>query len=214
MNNEIKDIVDYLEIKEKKKELENNRDRIFKLKCDMSKMTFDRKVGIYAYYLDEIHYLVELIKNGNEKYRKKYFDKIRNINSIIKDMCEDPDIIKYNELRDEYYDLLFNNEYYETINIGLKEELSKLELPLIYVEQSHFDFDKHIITGKGLNPKDENDAIYVEPIYKMESIRDYRHFYNRVNFKYLEGLCEDYSFDLKGKNLGKVRIRNLKRRDL
>jgi hypothetical protein len=214
MNSEIKDIVDYLGIREKKKQLDEGKERLFKLKCEMSRMTFDRKVGLYVYYLDEIHYLVELIKDCDSEKREKYFEKLRELDKKLSSQQNDPDIIKYNELRDEYLKLLFNNDYFTTVNIGLREELSSLDLPPIYVEQSHFDHDKHIITKEPLKAIDENDAIYVDPLFDLESIRNYRHFYNKTSFKYLEGLCNDYSFDLKGKDLGKVRIRTLRKGDI
>ena len=210
MNSDIKDIVYSLDIPNKKKKLEYNKERLFKVKCEMSRMTFDRKVGLYAFYLDEMHYLIGLLETDGVN-RDKYLSKLKELDEKLKPYNSDPDIKRYNELRDEYYRILYDHDYFFTVNIGLREELSKIELPKIYVEQSHFDFDKNIVDKSPLAPLDENSSTFVEPLYYMESIRDYRHFYNKTSFKYLEQLCEDFSFDLESKDLGKVRIRRLRK---
>ncbi len=212
MNKDIKYVVESLEIPQLKKELQEDRKRLFELKCEMSRLTFDRNVGLYAYYVDEIDYLITKLENNTPEKVKEIVSQIKQLEFQAMQMTSCPGVNEYSMLRDEYYELLLKNDYYLAINIGLRERLPQfVEMPKIYVEQSHFDFDKHIIDGSPLKPVDENSSIVVDPLYYMESLRDYRHFYNKVSFKYLEQLCEDYSFDLEGKKLGKVRIRGLKK---
>ena len=96
------------------------------------------------------------------------------------------------------------------VNIDLRRELSRIDTPNIFIAQSEYDFDKHIIDGSPLISSimlNEKDITIVSPIYEMESNRDFRHFYNKTSFKYLEGVCEDYSLDLEGKKLGKIKIK-------
>ena len=212
MNKDIKYVVESLEIPQLKKELQEDRKRLFELKCEMSRLTFDRNVGLYAYYVDEIDYLITKLENNTPEKVKEIMSQIKQLEFQAMQLTSCPGVSEYSMLRDEYYELLLKNDYYLAINIGLRERLPQfVEMPKIYVEQSHFDFDKHIIDGSPLKPVDENSSIVVDPLYYMESLRDYRHFYNKVSFKYLEQLCEDYSFDLEGKKLGKVRIRGLKK---
>ncbi len=212
MNKDIKYVVESLEIPQLKKQLQEDRKRLFELKCEMSRLTFDRNVGLYAYYVDEMDYLITKLENNTPEKVKEIMSQIKQLEFQAMQLTSYPGVCEYSALRDEYYELLLKNDYYLAINMGLRERLPHfVEMPKIYIEQSHFDFDKHIIDGSPLKPIDENDAIVIDPTYYMESLRDYRHFYNKVSFKYLEQLCEDYSFDLEGKRLGKVRIRGLKK---
>ena len=69
---------------------------------------------------------------------------------------------------------------------------------------------KNIISKKSLNQEYNKREIYlISPIYNMDSFRDFRHFYNKTSFHYLESLCEDYSFDINNKNLGKIKVRKI-----
>ncbi len=212
MNKDIKYVVDYLEIPRLKKEKEEREKRLFFLNREMAKLTFNRNVALYAFYTDEIDYLILKQKSCSKEESKKIKDKIIDLNNKALKLTIYPQVREYFLLRDEYYKLLLKKDYFIVVNYNLREELPRfVELPPIYVEQSHFEADKHIIDKTPLNPDDEEKSILVDPLYYMESIRDYRHFYNKVSFHYLEQLCEDYSFDLQGKDLGKVHIRGLKK---
>ena len=210
MNSDIKDIVESLKIHEKKEELKNKKEKLYNLSSEMSRMTFNRTVGLYAFYTDEINYLTSKIDDNN---REDSLNKIKEYNEKGLKLLENEDVRKYASLRDEYYNTMFDKEtglrfdsdYNLTINKCLRKELTALDLPNIFVKQSRFDYDKNIVNPYVFYDEfDNNSSEFVFPVYEMESCRDFRHFYNRVSFRYLEELCNDYSFDLEGKNIGKV----------
>ena len=204
---EIKNIVKSLNIEEKKKELLISRKKLFNLKVQMSKLTFDRTVGLYGYYLDEMMYLILKSKNSSNT---DIFNKIKKLETKAKELEIYDSVKEYGALRDEYFKTLDDSDYYKTINIDLREKLSELEIPNIYIEQSKYDYDKNIISKKALNEEYNKREIYlISPIYSIDSFRDFRHFYNKTSFHYLESLCEDYSFDINNKNLGKIKVRKI-----
>lgn len=214
MDNEIREIVERLKIKEYKEGYLNNQERLFKLERLMSTMTFDREVGLYAFYMDEINYLIKELVDSEPFDREKICEKINALEIKANELEKKSKVQDYIMLRKQYFNISFNNKYYDNyfklINITLREELSKLKKNDIYIAQSKYDYDKNIIDSSSLTfDKLEKGTILIEPVYDMESFRDFRHFYNKTSFKYLEELTEDYSFDLDGKNLGKVKIRKL-----
>ena len=195
MNTDIKYIVNALDIHSKKNELLENRKKIFYITCKMSKLTFDRTVGLYAYYLDEIEYL-SLSNNLTN------LNKIKDLELKISKLPKNKGIDEYKNLKYEYYKLLQNNAYFIAINIDLRNKLSELEIPNIYIKQH--ECNKNIINGECNYC---NDDILISPINEMESNKEFRHFYNKTSFHYLEQLCDDCSFDLNSKDLGKIKIK-------
>ncbi len=205
MNNQIKDIVLSLQINEKRQELLKNRDMLIHLRYLMSQLTFNRTVGLYAFYLDEIEYLMQKYKKG-----EAVLPKIKEIDEKALALQDNEEVKKYMLLRDEYYRILFDNDYFLTVNIGLREELSKIGVPNIYIRQHELDYDKNIVDQSPLKEEySKRDLTIVSPVYDMQSFRDYRHFYNKTSFKYLEELSRDYSYDLEGKRIGKVLIKKV-----
>ena len=195
MNQEIKDIVDKCNITEKRIELENNKVRMFFLDREMAKMKFNRTIGLYAYKLDELEWLMS---KGDFDY--KLYEEIKN-------MEEKEDILIYKMLRDEFYRLkATKGEYEKAINVDLRLALMSIELPSIYIEQK--DGYKNII-----NPYYEvelkNNSYIISPVYNVCSNRIYRHFYNKTSFHYLEELSNDYNYELKNKKIGKIKIKKM-----
>ena len=82
MKNEVKEISEKLRIKELKSELLNNRERIFKIRCMMSRLTFNRTVGLYASYLDEIDY--EILSDDVAKILDNMIKKQDYLKVILK----------------------------------------------------------------------------------------------------------------------------------
>ena len=212
MNNEVKEIVNSLGINEVKEELKDNREKAFKLKCLMSRMTFDRSVGLYAFYNDKSICLAEESVTVDDNKKEEIYRELEDLEKKMKELEKHPKVLEYKKAFSEYYYLLSNEfEYYTLVNIDLRRELSKIKTPNIFVAQPDFNFDKHIIDSSPLLSSimvNERDIRIIEPVYKMESNRDFRHFYNKTSFKYLEGVCEDYDLDLGDKKLGKVRVKS------
>ena len=203
MDNEIKRIVDRCKIHEKKEQLKNDRLKIYQNERDMSKMTFDRKVGLYAYNLDKYLLILEDYVNNNKPELKS---KVEELTEYLVDYEKDPDILKYVNLRVENSNLMNRlDEYYKAVNIDLRNELSVIRTPDIYVYIG--DCYEHIILPSIYAYEDNYRDYSIYPNNYIYSKRDFRHFYNKTSFHYLEELSQDYSFDLEGKNLGKVLIK-------
>ena len=201
MSNDLKYVVDLLKIHEKKEKLVKERERLFDIKRQMSKMTFNRNVGLYGFFMDEMDYLMSEL-NTTDDNRNEIIGKIRDLRDKTAILLEDEEVKRYAKIRDEYYHLLFDNDYFITVNCDLRRFLTVIGVPNIYVSQGE---DTKNIVYKNLKNTDKHYYL-ISPVYDMESLRDFRHFYNKVSFRYLEELCDDYSYRLDGKKLGKVKI--------
>lgn len=201
MDNNIRKIVEECRVKEKKEELIKNRQTMFELDRLMAKLTFNREVAMYAFNIDK-YYLLEQDEKKNKKEMEIIASKLLELEKLDR-------VLEYKKVREQFEILgYFKDEYYKSVNINLRRELSRLELPNIYIEQSEFDYDKHIIDKSPLEKEyEKKDLIMVCPVYDMKSIRDFRHFYNKTSFHYLEQLSEDCSFDVENKSLGKILIK-------
>ena len=199
--NKIKEIVDYCDINKKREKAEHNRIIIPHIKRLMSDLCFYKDVYNYVncrnrlqnedLYLDEKRYILEeLEKLKKDKYVKEYIELEKHCNTL------------FNEITD----------YYRTIQESLRHELLCLEVPDIYVLQKPISLDgvkkvRHIIDSNDtLSYKGNYNETLIMPNDMKTSIRKNRHFYNQVSFRYLEALCDDYSFDLDNKDIGKVKI--------
>ena len=205
MNN-IKSIVEDLNIKSIKEECENKKSLLFKKEREASKLTFNKDVGLYKYYLDEYKYLLNRL-NEAKYYNKGIIElKLETILNKLYNLYGNKDIDNYKKLIKEIdYIKDSLNEYNKVININLRDILLFEELPNIYVSIEDNKY-KHIINSSLIKDNiDKNDTI-IYSYYDIKSNRDYRHFYNRVSYNYLEELTNDYSLELKNKRLGKVRI--------
>ena len=199
MNKNVKDLVDYYEIDEKRDRLSHNKLLILRLNKDMSDLKLNRNVSMYAYDLDKLKYCDD-------------FEK-----SIIKEemriLERDKDVILYKELLIHVHRLENEiKEYYKTINIDLREGLMDLDYPDIFVNQGYVDstrtdkFARNVIIPGSLIIFDECDEKLIDSYRELNSKRRKRHFYNQVSFRYLEELSKDCSFGLEGKNLGNVKV--------
>ena len=208
MDKNIKEVVEGLHIPFLRNELQENREELFKLERTMSNMTLDHSVGLYAYNLDKINYLLEIMEYSVDK--NLIYDNLKEIEVKVKELEKNPKVQEYKKVYKKHRCLKSTlHNYYQVINIDLRESLANnLELPNIYVEQHYYDYYnyyKHIITKDILVPEivmGNMDYTLISPTHDMDSFRDFRHFYNRISYKYLEALTMDYSFDLEGKKLG------------
>ena len=195
MDSNIKEIVELCGVREKKEKLIKDRQRMFELDRLMSKATFDRNAGMYAFTLDKYYDLEQ-----NEKENKKELERLA---SNLFDLEKLDVVLQYKKLREEYEILgYFQDDYYKCVNIDLRTALQEYKDPFIYVYQK--DKFKNIISKE-----EYSDVVgsVIYPFYDMKSMRNFRHLYNKLSFKYLEELSQDYSFDLEGKKLGKMMIK-------
>ncbi len=199
MNN-IKEIVKYYEIEEKRERVFHNNLLILQIKKMMSDLSLYHNVSRYIYDLDKIKYCDE-------------FEKSMLLNEIDF-LKKDEHVIIYIELK-KHIDRLEEEikEYYKTIQVDLRRELISLNTPDIFVNQDYIDdkkdmkFARHIISPSSLLVYDDDYSETMISSYKdLKSKRSKRHFYNQVSFRYLEELSKDYNYDLDGKYLGNVKI--------
>ena len=204
MKKDIKMIVEELQIPYLRKRFEDAKQTIFYLQSEMSSLTLDHLVGTYAHRLDEMCDIIqelEISKDSEKKILLK--QKLLLLDCKNKSIESNEKIQKYLSLRNKYFYLLSqNHDYYKAIQIDFKHALLDTDIPDIYVYQGENKHSKHIISGE----TKEHDAL-IYPFYDLESNRDFRHFYNQVHFRYLEGITKTNSFDLDKNDLGNVKIK-------
>ena len=197
MNYELKNLIISSGLKDEKQKLQSYRDEIFNNERRMSELTFDRRVGLYAYSFEKYLCLM-MNEESDEKEINKLLDTMNSLEEI-------EGVQEYLRLRgkNDLLKIKIDN-YFRDVNIGFRRKLSDLELPSIYV----YGKDKfiHIIESeKELSIPKSNDTL-VYPYYNLTSLRDLRHFYNKLSFHYLDSMIDDYSFDIKSKKLGKIKV--------
>ena len=203
MSQEIQKLVDTLELKQKKEQMIRDQKRIFRVKSIMSQLTFDIEVAKYAALLDDSEYYSAFIKRGKgtDKQLREAHEYLKIVNArigITKLTSKKADYLRY---RQEYQKLTRRHPYYWTLQRSFRVGLMNIGTPAIFVEQKEQDINI-------VNPNEvrESTATVVTPPYDMDSTRDYRHFYNRTSFRYLDSLVEDPTYELEGKNIGKVKV--------
>ena len=197
----IKEIIESLEIPEKKKAFNERRELISRIKFTMSELEKNRMVALYAYNLENIPLEQDEIK------RKK----LALANAML--LHREPDVETYESLRKDLTKTdTVAEEYYKSIQKDLREELLDLKLPEIYIYQGLLDVGnfvvcRHIIVPNTIQTVESDKEVerVIYPIKPMESKNKLNGFYNRTSFRYLEAMTEDYSFSLEGKNLGRIK---------
>ncbi len=199
----LKAIIDSLNIPEKKKAFNKRNAIILNIKYSMSQLALNNMVARYAYNLDTISF-------GNDEMIIK---NAALANAIL--LKREPEVQAYESLRRELIKLEEqSNEYYKSIQLGLRDALLDQKLPDIYVYQGLLGTDnmklcRHIIIPGRYHTYDEPSEVgtIIYPVKDKESNRKLRHFYSNVSFKYLDTLVDDGSYDLEGKRLGRVLIK-------
>ncbi|MBR4177885.1 MAG: hypothetical protein IKR57_00885 [Bacilli bacterium] len=195
MDSYIRDIVRECKVHEKKAELIRNKKTMFELDRYMAKLTFDREVGLYAFNIDK-YYDLEEDRKKNKKELELIASKLLELERLDK-------VLEYKKAREQFEILgYYKDEYFKSVNIYLRNALTEYKDPFVYIAQSN--------GFKNIISKENNEEVFgtvIYPIYDMKSIRDFRHFYNKTSFHYLEELSEDYSFDVEGKKLGKILVK-------
>ena len=190
--NTIEGIIKDNKILEKKEKILKNKQEITRLKKQMSDLTINRNVAIYAYAVQKVN----------------LSEEVHSYMEIMKQVSEDPIVQEYKKLQKELMKLEEEiADYYYFIQINLREKLEKLENPNIYTYYGFLDDDpviRNIIDAEIIDYDEDNTIIMPEKEFK--SNRKIRHFYNKISFKYLEALAKDNSFEVEGKDLGKVKV--------
>ena len=203
MQKRIKSLVYDLDIDYKRDLVSENKTKIFDKEREMSKLTFDINVGRYAFNLDEYFYYLDMLKKIKDGKRKeKVAKKLDEIYHELMKTPNDKGIEKYKKLRDEI-SLLKDEyrDYYKTINIDFRECLSGLYCPEIFVFQGDITSDlkyyRNIVdSNQFYGCYGQLDEIIIYPNSELNSHRDYKHFYNKISFKYLEDVSKNLDFDL------------------
>ena len=209
--NKIKRIVKRLDIPEQRKEYLNNKKYIEEMLRAMEELNGFEEVQQYIFLLHECDTKLAEIKTASYGEIRRLSVIIHKLQDEIKKIEGNKLVSEYKMYRDTYYELKQRNSmYYKTINVGLRQELSFLKLPEIYVYQgvlecnTHYKLLRHIIVPNKVVYYRDMPATIISPVDDIESKKKTRHFYNRVSFKYLDQLAEDGTFDVKVKKLGKV----------
>jgi len=200
----LRNVVNSLGIPEKRERFLESESLILRVKSTMSKLTFYKPVAMYARNLDILEHETDdmVVKNT----------RLQNV-ILLK---TEPNVETYESLRQDLIRLQgLSNEYYKSLQIDLRDSLLDYKLPDIYVYQGllqdkgDMKLCRHIIIpGTYQTYEDESEVgTVIYPFKEKESNRKLRHFYDKVSFKYLEGISTDLSYDLEGKRLGKVRIK-------
>ena len=214
MDMQIRKFVKRCKVQEKKEKLIETKKMLLKLQSEMANLTLNYEVGKYVYMLDEYDNL-RAEKNAVTGIEMgKLNVKMMSMGKELKKMEGNPKIIKYLELKRKYLELLaVVGEYAESINYDFRRCFYDYNIPKIFVFQGYIGENNEITTAKNIILPD-TIALYrkvtdtiIYPIEDNNSNKSLRHFYNKVSFKYLEEMTNDYSFDLESKNLGKVKIR-------
>jgi hypothetical protein len=208
---DIKTVVETSEIKEKRSIVKVNREYIAYLKSKMIELERFKKVKQYKKYILRL-------KELSSNYSKKHMKEIRHIRNELKRLEEDERVLLYKSCYNEvcFLENRIKN-YYLTMNVNLRRELISMDLPNIFVYQGLLDHDsdmklyRHILIPNTVKIGMDEDDTIIYPVEELKSNREYRKFYNRVSYRYIEGLSEDCSFSLEGKKLTKVRVVDSKR---
>ena len=194
----------------------NVKQRRYKLKNDIRRAKKYREI---IRYLEEIPIIksynnkIERLNYLNTHFNKKHEQEIIGLRKNIAAL-ETVDPVSFYKSTLQELALLeeYIKKYYITINIILRKELLDHGIPNIYVFQGVLDKDndlklyRNIVSPNSVKTELDDEDIGLYPAHDIESQRDYRKFYNRLSFRYMEGLTRDYSFDLDSKNIKNAKV--------
>ena len=164
----------------------------------MSRLTFDRSVGLYALNYDR--YLNSLYNDYEYEIDQIDFDIMRTLERL-------DGVKEYIKLRGENQHLNhLIEDYFRKVNIDFRQNYFEgLKLPNIYVKSSE-GFTHIIDSNDNIEGRRDSETL-IYPLYDISSKRDLRHFYNKLSFHYLESLVDDLDYSLENKKLGKILIK-------
>lgn len=213
---QIKQIVEDLEINEKRAKVDENKKTMLRIKREMSDLTFNINVAKYAHAIGEIRYLYRLLNKAITTEKKlEILDKIEEQRKLLPELETDSYVIEYKGLMEEYESLAKeNSQFYRSINVDFRTELLDLRLPDVYVYQgtlengNDFNLYRHLMIPGTVIFSDELPEQTIYPSKEVDSNRRSRHYYNKISYKYLDQLSQDYELDPQTKKLGKVKTKS------
>lgn len=202
----IQEVIQNSQVNELRLRRDENQKEMLSIKSTMSKLTFHLPVAKYAYCLDYQKYY-ESKKELTPKENKHYLECMMQMGVLE----SDPNVQTYIDLHAEYERLQEEcEEYYQAVNVTLREGFRGMQIPDIFVYQGILDAEqnlkvsRHIIANGVHEIYIDTPSLVIHPMGGISSKREARHFYNHVSFHYLEQLCQDGSYDPKVKKLGKI----------
>ena len=203
MANNLVQLVEACDIKQRRNKHSWNVNQAKLYKKEIKKLERSSAVKMYLFKINRLNHLLE---TGN----KKDIFEIRMLRKEISTLENHYGVMKYKRFNDEL--LIFEEfikKYYICINVILRNELLNYDIPDIYVYQGHIEGNelyRNILVPNSVKIGLDNEDQVIYPDRELKSNREYRKFYNRVSFRYIEDLTRDYSYDLEGKKLRKVKI--------
>ena len=198
---QIKQIVEKLELDRLKEEYLENKEYLFCLERKMADLTFQYEVGWYAHRLDEMEDIIKKMEESSPEKKELLSKKLKLLmikNQVLENI---PEVILYKNTRELYNNIKKeNNRYYKTLQKDFREELRSIDTIPYYVSQGEEKEAKHI-----LFKEEEYPYADIYPEQELKSKREYRHFYNRVSYKYLESVSKTHSLRYRDNEVGKVK---------
>ena len=212
MNRKIKEIVQMHNIEDLREEYIMDKEFVYKLERKLARLSFNHKVGKYVNMRDRYDDLIMKMETAKGKRKDYYRNEIQALGIELKKLRDgNQDIEDYLDIERDYVSLKETlGEYHRVINEDFRNEFNSYEAPNIFIYQgtiANLEVAHNIILPEIKEVYEETRDIIIYPPYELTSNREYRHFYNKVSFKYLEALTSDYSFDLENKKIGKVRVK-------
>ena len=203
MANNLVQLVEACDIKQRRNKHSWNVNQAKLYKKEIKKLERSSAVKMYLFKINRLNHLLE---TGN----KKDIFEIRMLRKEIGTLENHYGVMKYKRFNDEL--LIFEEfikKYYICINVILRNELLNYDIPDIFVYQGQvdgYDLYRNILVPNSVKLGLDKEDQVIYPDRELKSNREYRKFYNRVSFRYIEDLTRDYSYDLEGKKLRKVKI--------
>ncbi len=198
---EIKRIVEKLELNKLKEEYLDTLEFLFYLERQMADLTFQYEVGWYAHRLDEMEDIAQKIENSSPEKRELLCKKLKLLMIQNQKLEKMKEVELYKRTRRLYEEVKRkNNRYHQTLQKEFRDELRHLESIPYYVYQGEENASKHI-----LFPEKEKSVADFYPVHELKSKRDLRHFYNQISYKYLESISQTYDFNIEHNKVGRIK---------
>ena len=109
---QIKKIINDLELKKRKEEFLDNKELLFWLERKMSEMTLQYEVGWYAHRLDEIDFIKKDLETASPKKKELLERKIELLQDQIQNQEKQEEVLLYKRTRDLYNQIKKENHKY------------------------------------------------------------------------------------------------------